>query len=34
MVALIQRPAPSFKADTVVEGNFKEVSLSQLLGQW
>jgi peroxiredoxin (alkyl hydroperoxide reductase subunit C) len=34
MVALVQRPAPDFKADAVVEGTFKEISLSGLLGQW
>ncbi|KAJ2933169.1 hypothetical protein H1R20_g3890, partial [Candolleomyces eurysporus] len=34
MVALIQRPAPTFKADAVVGGLFEEISLSQYLGQW
>ncbi|KAF9264284.1 peroxiredoxin [Marasmius fiardii PR-910] len=34
MVALIQRPAPTFKADAVVEGLFQEVSLSDYLGKW
>lgn len=34
MVALVQRPAPSFKADTVVDSLFTEVSLSDYLGQW
>ncbi|RXW23397.1 hypothetical protein EST38_g2432 [Candolleomyces aberdarensis] len=34
MVALIQRPAPTFKADAVVDGLFEEISLSQYLGQW
>ncbi|KAH9475020.1 Peroxiredoxin-2 [Psilocybe cubensis] len=34
MVALVQRPAPSFKAEAVVEGLFVDVSLEQYLGQW
>ncbi|KAF4588067.1 peroxiredoxin family protein [Pleurotus pulmonarius] len=34
MVALVQRPAPAFKATAVTEGQFKEISLSDLLGQW
>ena len=34
MVALVQRPAPGFKATAVVEGQFKEISLSDFLGQW
>ncbi|KXN83260.1 Peroxiredoxin [Leucoagaricus sp. SymC.cos] len=34
MVALVQRPAPTFKADAVAEGTFQEVSLSDFLGQW
>ncbi|KAF5350135.1 hypothetical protein D9756_009092 [Leucocoprinus leucothites] len=34
MVALVQRPAPDFKAEAVVESDFKEVSLSGFLGQW
>ncbi|KAF9466813.1 peroxiredoxin [Collybia nuda] len=34
MVALVQRPAPTFKADTIVDGLFTEVSLSDYLGQW
>ncbi|KAF8346376.1 thioredoxin-like protein [Amanita rubescens] len=34
MVALVQRPAPSFKATAVVEGQFKEISLSDFSGQW
>ncbi|KAF8623878.1 hypothetical protein AX17_007279 [Amanita inopinata Kibby_2008] len=34
MVAIIQRPAPAFKATACVDGQFKEISLSDLLGQW
>ncbi|KAK7018344.1 peroxiredoxin [Favolaschia claudopus] len=34
MVALVQRPAPVFKAPTVVDGLFEDVSLSDYLGQW
>ena len=34
MVALVQRPAPAFKATAVVEGQFKDVSLSDYKGQW
>ncbi|KAK7464977.1 cTPxI [Stygiomarasmius scandens] len=34
MVALIQRPAPAFKASAVVEGLFQEISLSEYLGKW
>ncbi|KAF9449237.1 2-cysteine peroxiredoxin [Macrolepiota fuliginosa MF-IS2] len=34
MVALVQRPAPAFKADAVTDGTFQEVSLTGLLGQW
>jgi peroxiredoxin (alkyl hydroperoxide reductase subunit C) len=34
MVALVQRAAPVFKADAVVNGSFQEISLSNLLGQW
>jgi hypothetical protein len=33
--AFIQRPAPGFKAMTVfANGEFKEISLSDYLGQW
>ena len=33
--AFIQRPAPAFKAMTVFAGGeFKEISLSDYLGQW
>ncbi|KAG9225671.1 hypothetical protein CCMSSC00406_0007528 [Pleurotus cornucopiae] len=34
MVALVQRPAPAFKATAVAEGQFKDISLSDFLGQW
>ncbi|KAK0226891.1 thioredoxin-like protein [Armillaria nabsnona] len=34
MVALIQRPAPAFKAAAVVDGLFEDVSLTDYLGQW
>ncbi|SJL02998.1 probable TSA1-thiol-specific antioxidant [Armillaria ostoyae] len=34
MVALIQRPAPTFKAAAVVDGLFEDVSLTDYLGQW
>ncbi|KIJ67445.1 hypothetical protein HYDPIDRAFT_25899 [Hydnomerulius pinastri MD-312] len=34
MVARVQRPAPAFKATAVVEGLFKDISLSDYLGQW
>ncbi|KAK0475010.1 thioredoxin-like protein [Armillaria luteobubalina] len=34
MVALIQRPAPTFKAAAVIDGLFEDVSLTDYLGQW
>ncbi|KAG7087272.1 hypothetical protein E1B28_013251 [Marasmius oreades] len=34
MPALIQRPAPAFKAEAVVEDLFQEVSLCDYLGRW
>ncbi|KAF4622192.1 hypothetical protein D9613_009426 [Agrocybe pediades] len=34
MVALVQRPAPAFKADAVAEGLFTTVSLEENLGKW
>ncbi|KAF9234377.1 peroxiredoxin [Melanogaster broomeanus] len=34
MVARVQRPAPAFKATAVVEGMFKDISLSDYLGEW
>ncbi|KAJ7898640.1 2-cysteine peroxiredoxin [Mycena olivaceomarginata] len=34
MVALVQRPAPGFKAPTVVDGTFEDISLSDYLGKW
>ncbi|KIJ53323.1 hypothetical protein M422DRAFT_64769 [Sphaerobolus stellatus SS14] len=34
MVAIVQKPAPSFIAESVENGNFGEVSLDQLKGKW
>ncbi|EKM51359.1 uncharacterized protein PHACADRAFT_152057 [Phanerochaete carnosa HHB-10118-sp] len=34
MVAQVQKPAPTFKAQAVVDGVFQDVSLSDYLGQW
>ncbi|PFH53607.1 hypothetical protein AMATHDRAFT_79078 [Amanita thiersii Skay4041] len=34
MVAVVQRPAPAFSATAVIEGQFKEIALSDFLGQW
>ncbi|KAI0698020.1 peroxiredoxin [Cytidiella melzeri] len=34
MVAIVQKPAPTFKAAAVVDGIFTDVSLSDYLGQW
>ena len=34
MVALVQRPAPTFKAEAVAENTFIDVSLADYLGQW
>lgn len=34
MVAQVQKPAPTFKAQAVVDGVFQDVSLSEYLGQW
>ncbi|KAH8105364.1 peroxiredoxin [Cristinia sonorae] len=34
MVARVQKPAPAFTAEAVVDGLFQEVSLSQYLGKW
>ncbi|KZP16459.1 Cys 2 peroxiredoxin [Athelia psychrophila] len=34
MVAQVQRPAPVFKAPAVVNGQFEDVDLASLLGQW
>jgi hypothetical protein len=34
MVVFVQRPAPAFTATAVVEGEFKDISLSEFLGQW
>ncbi|KAI0076661.1 thioredoxin-like protein [Panus rudis PR-1116 ss-1] len=34
MVAIVQKPAPTFKAAAVVDGVFKDISLSDYLGKW
>lgn len=34
MVALVQRPAPTFKAEAVAESLFIDVSLTDYLGKW
>ncbi|KAF9019695.1 peroxiredoxin [Hymenopellis radicata] len=34
MVALVQRPAPTFKCAAVVDGLFQDVALSDYIGQW
>lgn len=34
MPALVQRPAPTFTAEAVVEGRFINVNLQDYLGQW
>ncbi|TFK25882.1 2-cysteine peroxiredoxin [Coprinopsis marcescibilis] len=34
MVALVQRPAPTFKAEAVEAGLFKDVSLEEFQGKW
>ncbi|KAG6811059.1 hypothetical protein H0H92_009148 [Tricholoma furcatifolium] len=34
MVALVQRPAPTFTAPAVTDGLFNDISLSDYLGQW
>ena len=34
MVATVQKPAPAFKSEAVVDGLFKELSLADYLGQW
>lgn len=34
MVAIVQKPAPTFKAAAVVDGLFQDVSLSDYLGKW
>jgi len=34
MVALVQRPAPTFTAEAVVDGLFETVSLEQYKGKW
>jgi len=34
MVALVQRPAPTFKAEAIAEGQFVELNLAEYIGQW
>jgi peroxiredoxin (alkyl hydroperoxide reductase subunit C) len=34
MVAIVQRSAPDFTATAVIEGQFKDISLSDFLGKW
>ncbi|OJT07227.1 Peroxiredoxin 1 [Trametes pubescens] len=34
MVATVQKPAPAFTATAVVDSQFKDISLSDFLGQW
>ena len=34
MVAAVQKPAPLFKAQAVVDGVFTDISLADYLGQW
>ena len=34
MSALVQRPAPTFKAAAVVGSVFQEISLTDFLGKW
>lgn len=34
MVATVQKPAPEFKAPAVVEGQFRDISLSDYKGKW
>lgn len=34
MVATVQKPAPAFKATAVVDSQFKDIALSDFLGQW
>ncbi|KAI0740134.1 peroxiredoxin [Earliella scabrosa] len=34
MVAVVQKPAPAFKATAVIDGLFKDISLQDYLGQW
>ncbi|KAI0919897.1 Peroxiredoxin-1, variant 5 [Taiwanofungus camphoratus] len=34
MVAIVQKPAPGFKATAVVDGQFQDISLSDYFGQW
>jgi peroxiredoxin (alkyl hydroperoxide reductase subunit C) len=34
MVVAVQRQAPAFTAPSVVDGQFKDISLADYLGQW
>ena len=34
MVAQVQKPAPTFKAEAVTNGQFTEVNLADHLGKW
>lgn len=34
MVAQVQKPAPTFKAQAVEGGLFKDIALSDYLGKW
>jgi peroxiredoxin (alkyl hydroperoxide reductase subunit C) len=34
MVAIVQRPAPTFKAPAVVGSTFEDIDLASYLGQW
>jgi peroxiredoxin (alkyl hydroperoxide reductase subunit C) len=34
MVAIVQRPAPAFKASAVVGSTFEDIDLASYLGQW
>ncbi len=34
MVAVVQKPAPTFKKTAVIDGVFEEISLEQYKGQW
>jgi len=34
MVAIVQKPAPAFKASAVIDGLFHDISLADYIGQW
>jgi alkyl hydroperoxide reductase subunit AhpC len=34
MVAIVQKPAPTFNAPAVVDGIFTDINLADYLGQW